>query len=622
MKNKIYHWLARPFAAGCYFLALLGMLAACQQSDTVSQRRKPNVILILADDQGYGDMSCSGNPWLKTPHIDELYNTGVVFQNYHVDPTCAPTRAALMTGRYSARVGVWMTYMGRHHLNREETTMADVFQHNGYQTAIFGKWHLGDNYPFRPSDRGFAHSLVHGGGVIGETPDYWGNDYYDDTYIRNNKNEKVKGYCTDVWFEEAKKFISNNKDNPFFVYLALNAPHGPLNVPYKYVKPYLNNPEIPEKRAWFYGMIAAIDENLGAFKGFLDQHNLSENTIFIYMTDNGTANGFSDGPAPGYNAGMRGKKGTPYEGGHRVSCILKWPAGGYQQFQEVNRLTAHIDMLPTLIDLAALEMEEPLKFDGQSLVPLLETTTAGNWPDRTLYVHNQITFGQKLENDLPVKYKKYAVMTDRWRLVNGELFDMKADAGQKYNVASKFPDVAKRLSHHYEGWWEDISKNFGQYNRTIIGAAEQEQVVLSAQFWHGDDVPYNQQHVRNAMKANGFWDINVETPGAYTITLRRWPKEADKTLQDLVPEPDVDTTRIYKNYTLYKLKSNAINIISARLQIGDFDETVPVSNGQTAVKFEVMLDKGDYFLQTWFYDTAGDSLGAYYVYIDPATEAG
>jgi len=191
-----------------------------------AHRRRPNVIVIMTDDQGYGDMSCHGNPFVKTPKLYRLWAESVRLTDFHVDPTCSPTRAALMTGRYSFRTGVWLTYAGRHHLRRDEVTIADVFSRNGYRTAIFGKWHLGDNYPFRPDDRGFDESLIHGGGVVGETPDYWGNDYYDDVYLRNGRPERVQGYCTDVWFNEAMRFIAENRKRPFFLYIPTNAPHG------------------------------------------------------------------------------------------------------------------------------------------------------------------------------------------------------------------------------------------------------------------------------------------------------------------------------------------------------------------------------------------------------------
>jgi len=587
------------------------LLSACNE-----EHKKPNVILIITDDQGYGDMSCHGNPYIKTPAIDEIYNSSVVFNNFHVDPTCAPTRAALMTGKYATKVGVWMTYMGRHHLNREEVTMAKVFAENGYKTAIFGKWHLGDNYPFRPSDRGFQESLVHGGGVIGETPDYWGNNYYDDIYLRNDQPEKQEGYCTDVWFTEAKAFIKKNKNSPFFLYLATNAPHGPLKVPYKYVAPFIGKKGISEERAWFYGMIKNIDENIAELRGFLEKERLSENTLLVFMSDNGTRHGYSPQNNTGYNAGMRATKGSPFEGGHRVPCMMYWPAGGLDQHRQIKQLTAHFDIFPTLLDLLDLQLNHNIDFDGTSLLPLIKASN-DNWEDRTLFVHNQISFGQKLENDLPIKYKKFAVMENQWRLVGNELFDINEDPGQQKNIAEENPVVVKRLQNSYDAWWEKLTPVFKEYNSVVVGSNYQKEVVLSSQFWHGDYVPYSQQHVRNGMKANGFWDVDVATSGYYIITLRRWPRELNLSMHAILPKTVTDTTRSFKGDKHEQLPSRAIDVQQARLQIDEFDKTVPVSSEQKEISFKVALTKGKHFLKSWLIDAKGDSTGAYYVYVEP-----
>ncbi len=370
-------------------LLLLGCAVVAQQ---------PNVIIVMTDDQGYADMSCHGNPYVRTPAMDRLHSESVRFTDFHVDPTCSPSRAALMTGRYASRAGVWLTYGGRNHLRRDEVTMADVFQRSGYATAIFGKWHLGDNYPFRPIDRGFGESLIHGGGVVGETPDHWGNDYYDDVYLRNGKPEPVSGYSTDVWFREATRFIEKHRNRPFFLYLATNAPHGPRHVPAKYLKPYLGNPKIPEARARFYGMIVNIDENLAKLRARLAALDLAENTIFLFLTDNGGTAGVA-----GYNAGMRGKKGTVHEGGHRAACFVHWPKAGLDRGRDIDTLTAHFDLFPTLADWCDLSTN--VQFDGRSLAPLVGDEAA-SWPSRTLLVHHQGRFGQPVGKGLPIKYKE------------------------------------------------------------------------------------------------------------------------------------------------------------------------------------------------------------------------
>ncbi|NKB65436.1 MAG: sulfatase-like hydrolase/transferase [Candidatus Latescibacteria bacterium] len=373
--------------------------------------RKPNVILLLTDDQGYGDLGCHGNPVLRTPHLDRLYGHSVRLTDYHVEAMCAPTRAALMTGRYPARTGVWSTLWGRYIMRRDESTLGDIFSAAGYRTGLFGKWHLGDNYPYRPQDRGFAEVLSFGGGVIGEIPDYWNNDNFTATYLHNGRPQRHARYCTDIWFSEAMKFIEAAPEAPFFCYISTNAPHSPFDIDEKYSLPYLRQ-GIPQERARFYGMIANIDENVGRLRAGLEARDLDRDTILIFMGDNGTAAGTGlakDGfPTDGFNAGMRGKKTWVYDGGHRNACFFHWPQGDIVGGRDVDRLTAHIDILPTLVDLCGLE-PGAAAVDGASLAPLLRRA-AIEWPDRAVIVHQQ-------QVDKPVKYKDFTVMTDRWRLV-------------------------------------------------------------------------------------------------------------------------------------------------------------------------------------------------------------
>lgn len=345
------------------------VLVAVAGCGAVFAAQRPNVIVVITDDQGYGDLSFTGNPIVKTPQLDQFAEQSIRLTNYHVDPTCSPTRAALMTGRYSDRAGVWHTLMGRSLLRARETTMADVFEANHYATGFFGKWHLGDTYPFRPEDRGFQHVVMHGSGAIGQAADYWGNDYFNDTYYVNGKWTKFEGYCTDIWFSEARKFIQTcaTKKKPFFIYLSTNAPHQPLRAPQKYLEMYLNNPgmEGHQEAIPFYGMISNIDDNFGVLRAFLKQEGLEENTILIFTTDNGSSKGSGI-----YNAGMKGGKGVAFEGGHRVPFFLRWPEGKLVGGAEVDQITAHLDLLPTFIDL--LDLQAPsIEFDGTSLVDVL-----------------------------------------------------------------------------------------------------------------------------------------------------------------------------------------------------------------------------------------------------------
>ncbi len=484
------------------------------------------------------------------------------------------------------RTGVWHTVMGRSLLRRDEVTMADLFAANGYRTGIFGKWHLGDNYPFRPQDRGFQEVLVHGGGGVGQTPDYWGNDYFDDTYWHNGKPKKFAGYCTDVWFNEALKFIEESADRPFFCYLSTNAPHWPYNVADKYVKLYKGKDHVPNGK--FYGMITNIDDNVGQLLKKLKDLRLEWQTVLIFMTDNGTAEGWRD--EKGYNAGMRGIKGSEYDGRHRVPCFIRWPGGGLGRGKDVVTITAHIDLLPTLIELCRLRGHEGIRFDGKSLVGALFGEDA-DWPERMV-----ITDSQRVDH--PEKWRKSAVMTDRWRLINGKrLYDMKADPGQKKDLGDEHPKVVEKLRKAYEQWWADISKRFDEYCEIIIGSDKENPSRLTCHDWHGSDVPWNQDAIRSAARGNGFWAVEVERDGEYEFSLRRWPEELDLPITKTIAG------------------GKATGAANARLKIGGVDISKPVLEDATSVIFRVDLKGGKTRLQTWFTDGKGTSRGAYYVYV-------
>ena len=545
--------------------------------------RRPNVILIMTDDQGYGDLGCTGNDIINTPHLDEFYTQSVHLTDFHVAPTCAPTRAGLMTGRYCNRTGVWHTILGRSILRGDEVTMGDVFSASGYRTGIFGKWHLGDNYPSRPEDKGFGEVLIHGGGGVGQTPDFWGNDYTDDTYWHNSVPEKQEGYCTDVFFDAAMGFAEASGDEPFFAYIPTNAAHGPYNVDPKYSQPY-RDAGVEGAMANFYGMLTNIDENMGRLVARLDELGIADDTILIFMTDNGSSE-------RGYNAGLRGRKGSEYEGGHRVPFFMRWANGNLVDAgADIDTLSANIDLLPTFIELCGLQAPE-VEFDGTSVAPLLRGEGV-NWPDRVL-----VTDSQRIEN--PAKWRKSAVMTDRWRLVNGEeLYDMETDRGQQNDVAEANAAVVATLREAYDGWWDSVSERFGEYCPAVLGSAHENPSRLTAHDWHEGDPPWNQGHIRKGAEANGFWAVDVERGGKYEVTLRRWPEEADAPITGAVPG------------------GQAIAAHSARLTIADIDETMPVEADATAVTFEVELPAGETTLKTWLVNDAGEDRGAYFVYVE------
>jgi arylsulfatase A-like enzyme len=560
------------------------------QSAFAKETEKPNVVIVITDDQGYGDFSFAGNPAIKTPTIDNLRTQSTLLNNFHVDPTCAPTRSALMTGRYSDRVGVWHTVQGRSMLRRREVTMADIFGKNGYATAMFGKWHLGDVYPYRPQDRGFQHVVYHQAGGVGQAPDYWGNDYFDDTYVVDGELQRFEGFCTDIWFEEGMKFIKANKNKPFLAYIALNAPHKPLYCPLEYSDPYENNPQVsyPE----FAGMITNIDDNMAKLLKMLDDEGLADNTILVFMTDNGTASGINLTTGQGYDGGMRGMKNSTYEGGHRVPFMIRWPNGKIVAGKSIENLTAHIDILPTFIDLCNLSAPE-INYDGTSLRDLLYTD-GENWPDRSLVVETQRVID-------PIKWRRCAVMSDKWRFVNydegDELYDLTADPKQTTNVAKKYPEVYDRLRAVYNKYWDDVSKEHDLTSYMVIGSDKSPIVKLCSHDWLLDILPpWNQDHIKDGAVAEiSHWAIEVEQDGVYEISLRRWPVEADKGIND-------------------GTYGKAFNYKQARLQIEDIDMTKDIPEGAKEVTFRVTLKRGITNLAPVFIGP-DNSATPYYAYV-------
>ena len=570
----------------CTVIALL-LFSILPSASSLGADLRPNVVLVITDDQGYGDLGAHGNSMIKTPSMDQLYSQSARLTDFHVDPTCSPTRSALMSGRYSTRTGVWHTIMGRSLMSPDEFTIAEVFAAAGYRTGAFGKWHLGDNSPLRAQDQGFEDVFMHGGGGVGQGPDYWGNKYFDDTYFRMGVPEKVEGYCTDVWFSDAMRFIEQNRDAPFFAYISTNAPHGPYLVDKKYSQPYVDQ-GVPATMSNFYGMITNIDENLGRLREKLKALELERNTILVFMTDNGSAAGWrapanAKGSWKGFNAGMRGGKGSEYDGGHRVPFFIHWPAGGLSTGADVNQLSAHVDVLPTLVELCRIKDPAAKTRDGTSLVkPLYGNTRV--LQDRTLLVHSQ-----RVSN--PEKWRKSAVMTNRWRLVNGrELYDMQDDPKQQSNVAESHPQVLEKMRGEYDEWWKSLSVVFDRYVRISLGSKAEPVTLLHSHDWHptaGGNSPWHQNHVRNGFIGNGYWAVNVEQAGSYEVTLRRWPAQLDKPLEATM----------------------------ARVQVGEISAELEVDAAATHASFKLDLPAGPARLQSWLSLPEGKQRGAFFVYI-------
>lgn len=558
------------FKISCLILLLAGIANAAE---------RPNIVLVMTDDQGYGDLSCHGNPDVRTPHLDELYRQSVRFTNFHVDPTCAPTRAALITGRYSLSTGVWHTIAGRSFLHPEEITIANVLKGAGYTTGMFGKWHLGDNYPSRPQDRGFDRAIYHGGGGIGQTPDLWGNDYFDDRYFTNDGPKQFEGYCTDVWFDEAMRFMSEKRDAPFFCYLLPNAPHGPYYVGEKYSRPFVES-GFSQDRANFYGMLVNIDENMGRLESYLKREGLRDNTIIIFMTDNGTAGPWYPKKGEDHSAGLRGIKGSIYEGGHRVPFFVRWPDGGIGGGQDVDHVAAHIDVLPTLMGLCGATRPSGPPLHGRSLAPLFSDPHT-KWDQRALVVNNQ-------RIAIPQKYKDFVVMSDPWRLVGkDELYDLSNDREQKNNVAENHPEIVEQLLKAYEEWWGKASGRAANLVPITVGSEQENPARLTAHDWHAPPkgIPWHQDVVKESPMHNGHWEITVAKPGRYRITLMERPKEA----------------------------RHPIAAVSAVLEVDGKTHDQAIPSGVNQIHFDVELESGRTQLKSTLTNESGAERGAYYV---------
>lgn len=572
---------------------------------------KPNIVFVITDDQGYGDLAHTGNKFIKTPHIDSLAEESSSLEDYHVAPTCSPTRGSLLTGHWTNRTGVWHTINGRSMIRANEITIGQLLKDNGYETGMFGKWHLGDNYPYRPEDRGFTEVYRHGGGGVGQTPDLWDNAYFDGSYFHNGKIVPAKGFCTDVFFEAGNNFIRKSvaAKKPFLAYISLNAAHGPLHCPKNYMDMYPK--QTPHIQA-FYGMITNIDDNVAKTRALLKELKVEENTIFVFTTDNGSAFG-----SKVYNAGMRGHKGSEYDGGHRVPFILHWPAGGMNKKHVVSHLTGAVDIVPTLLDLTGSTKPDTLKFDGISIRSLLDPSVDAQWPDRML-----ITDSQRVRD--PIKWRKSAVMSERYRLVNGtELYLIDEDPGQKNDIAKKQPKQVAKMRAFYDAWWAELEPTFAETTEIYLGQPGHDKVTLTAHDWISNaGVPWNQAHVRRAYrekaaknsgsKHSGHWAVKVITAGTYEISALRWPEEAKHPINASLP-PGENVPGAVK--AMRTAPGAAIEATTAVLQIdGKAIESKPVGDKDTQVTFTTELSVGTHELAPIFKTSKGE-LGAYYTIV-------
>jgi len=465
----------------CTLLLFLGTwtnVADAQETKPLRGSR-PNIILVMTDDQGMGDLSCMGNQVLKTPHIDRFFRQASRFTEFHVSPTCAPTRAAIMSGRAPFKNGVTHTIFQRERMALDTFTLPQALQKAGYTTGIFGKWHLGDDVPYLPGNRGFDESLIHGAGGIGQVglgdfPPNRENVYFDNVLLHNDTIVQTKGYCTDLFFEAGLAWIKKQEDmgNPYFAYIALNAPHAPLVAPEKYTQRFIDL-GYDQGTAGRYGMIENIDDNMGLLMQKLDQWNALQNTLVIFMTDNGATHlrGKLNGKkVQHFNANLRGGKNSPFEGGSHVPAFWYWK-GVLGEGVDIDGLSAHIDLYPTLCDLAGAQLPQNVQeIDGRSLLPLLADPNS-EWPDRELFFNcGRWPTGERES----FKFKKCAVRTQRWRFVNNsELFDILADPGEKTDVAAKHPEVVSQLRNAYDQWWKSVKPLMVNENLPKVSTSEQ-----------------------------------------------------------------------------------------------------------------------------------------------------
>lgn len=496
-------WKANLFCGSLLFANFLFVAL----SSTAFAANRPNVLLIMTDDQGWGDIHSHGNEQLDTPTLDQLAADGARFEHFFVSPMCGPSRASLLTGRWNLRTGCSWVSHGKEIVRLDETTIGDAFKAAGYRTGAFGKWHSGEYGPYHPNDRGFDQ-------FVGFCRGAWEN-YFDAVIEKNREPLRSKGYITDVLTDAAIEFMGADTEQPFFCYLPYNAPHHPYQVPPQYWSKY-SQLGFDDKTAAVYGMVENIDDNVARMLAKLDQWGVADNTIVIFTSDNGPT-----GP-PRFNGGMRGKKASVDEGGVRVPMFVRWP-GRIDPGTHIKPIAAHVDLFPTLVEMCGIEMPETLPQDGRSLAPLLLGEAVGS-PDRMIFAH-QNRFGETLPSPGGLR-------TQTHRLVNRgegyELYDMVADPGQAHDIAGENPELTKELSRAYESWYADVTSRGVQPPPLPIGYPHGHVVSLQAEDaklsgglkfhrgrgWAHDSV-LNWKTDEDSMA----WDIDVLAAGRYQVTL-------------------------------------------------------------------------------------------------------
>ena len=527
--------------------------------------QRPNVVFILSDNQSYYEMSCHGHADIKTPHIDRLADQSVEFTNFHAPPFCSPSRAVLLTGRYAMRSGVFTTIAGRSILHKDQKTLPQFLKPHGYHSAIFGKWHLGFSYPYRPQDRGFDEVFVHGGGGVGQMEDYFGNSLFDTTFIHNGQVSPSKGYCTDVLFDRAMDYVEakHKAKQPFFCFVSTPVTHSPHHGPKELVA-QLKAQGI-QGNVQLYAQVQNLDANIGRMMKKIDELGLADDTILVYASDQG----MNDRGAPhGDN-----RKGLGYDPAHHVPFMLRLPGA---KPKVISRLAGMIDFFPTILDLCGIK--RPDNADGISLKPLL-LETKGYPKDRTLII-------QCPRSRQATKWKNSAVKTDRWRLVNGaKLYDATVDPRQNEDLSGKHPNIVNQLRNAYEAYWADLPDQATTLSRHLLGHPDcRDEVALNGMDWYRGGSPWNNGAYNRP--SIGAWAVTISEKGSYRFECRRFPRAADK----------------------------SAGASGAEIKIGDRTAKTDLSEEAKKATFELTLEAGNYDLETSFAN-GKKRFGALWVYV-------
>lgn len=570
------------------------------------KRRKPNVIIIIVDDQAYGDLSCMGNTVLSTPNIDRLAKSGVAFSNHYGCPLCSPARSSLLTGRYNYRTGVVDTSTGVSMMRPDEVNLAEVLGSNGYRTFISSKWHLGDNYPLRPIDHGFQECLIAKDAIVAGIANPPNNSLFSPILYHNERPERKEGYITDIAFNAAFEFMEANRDQPYFVYLPTNVVHKPLQVAPHYSEPFKAK-GLDDYTATLYGEMVNLDENIGRLHAKLAQLGDTENTIILYTVDNGPIGergvGYGPDGASRYNLGLRGGKGTIWEGGVKLPLFVTWPsrlAAG----KKCEQIASHIDVFPTLLDMCGIADPHDRHLDGRSLLPLMDGRAA-DWPERTLFFQqSRPDRATRRYLDEPRLFVNCAARGQKYKAVmtaerpggtyfqqffqpvdfkNTRLYDIENDPGESNDIAQAHPEIVKKLRDEYEAWFLDVSKGLSPAVRNVIGSRHQNPVVLTSQDMRGVRsalAPHTlasakrQAHNREPL-GYGYWAIEVSRRARYRVRFQLTPVTVadDKCMWD------------------FTFKAG-----EAFLRVGSIEKSQLVQEGASSVSFDVILEPGAQFL--------------------------